>query len=124
MKDLKEAKRSYKHSFEQRIKLKESMSRAKAAMDNKKTQLAENFSGWSSPKRSPNKTRQTNEFGDFEGEQDVLDDQEAFDRLEVERVVASDPNSLAFFQAQKTRRALITQNSSSIKSMQKNKRVI
>lgn len=123
MKDLKEAKRSYKHSFEQRIKLKESLAQSKAVMDDKKSQLAENFGTWHSPSKSTS-NRRTNEFGDFEGDQDVLDDQEAFDRLEVERVVASDPNSLAFFQAQKTRRALITQNSSSIKSMQKNKRAV
>ena len=54
---------------------------------------------------------------------DQLDDQEAFDRLEEERVLANDPDSLAFFHAQKTRRALKTQNSTEIKNMQKNKRL-
>jgi len=53
---------------------------------------------------------------------DELDDQEAFDQLELERVLASDPDSLAFFQAQKTRRANLTQNGGNIRQMQKNKR--
>ena len=41
---------------------------------------------------------------------DQLDDQEAFDRLEIDKVLANDPDSLAFFNAQKVRRANITQN--------------
>lgn len=53
---------------------------------------------------------------------DQLDDQEAFDKLEMERVMANDPDSLAFFQAQKTRRANIAQNFSNIRQLQKNKR--
>jgi hypothetical protein len=32
---------------------------------------------------------------------DVLDDGECFDKLEIERVMADDPESLAFFKAQK-----------------------
>ena len=53
---------------------------------------------------------------------DQLDDQEAFDKLEIERVLANDPESLAFFHAQKTRRANITQNGGSLRRLQKNKR--
>ena len=73
---------------------------------------------------SPNRTRQTSDFGEVDAESsDVLDDQEAFDRLETERVLSNDPNSLAFFQAQKTRRALITQSGTNIRTIQKNKRL-
>lgn len=53
---------------------------------------------------------------------DELDDQEAFDRLERERIMASDPDSLAFFNAQKTRRANLTQSGNVIRNIQKNKR--
>ena len=63
--------------------------------------------------------------GDEEGlaaSGDQLDDQEAFDKLEIERVLANDPESLAFFHAQKTRRANITQNGGSLRQIQKNKR--
>jgi hypothetical protein len=53
---------------------------------------------------------------------DQLDDQEAFDKLEIERVLANDPESLAFFNAQKTRRANITQNGGTLRRIQQNKR--
>jgi kinesin family member 6/9 len=64
---------------------------------------------------SPERPQQGNQL-------DQLDDQEAFDILEIERVLANDPESLAFFNAQKTRRANITQNGGSLKRLQKNKR--
>lgn len=51
-----------------------------------------------------------------------MDDQEMFERMEVDRVMDQDPSSLAFFLAQKTRRANITQNMASLKMMRKNKR--
>lgn len=53
---------------------------------------------------------------------DELDDQEAFDKLETERVLANDPDSLAFFMAQKTRKANLTQSGGAIRMLQKNKR--
>ena len=53
---------------------------------------------------------------------DQLDDQEAFDKLEMERVLANDPESLAFFNAQKTRRANITQKGGTLRRIQQNKR--
>ena len=59
--------------------------------------------------------------GDKDGE---LDDQEAFDRLEEDRVMASDPDSLAFFHANKTKQAHLTQNFVSLRQMQRNKRAL
>jgi hypothetical protein len=53
---------------------------------------------------------------------DELDDQEAFDKMEVDRILSNDPESLAFFNAQKTRRANITQNGGTLRQLQKNKR--
>jgi len=56
------------------------------------------------------------------GPVDKLDDQEAFDKLEMERVAAQDPDALAFFRAQKTRRATATQNRSHLRQLHRNKR--
>jgi len=53
---------------------------------------------------------------------DKLDDQEQFDKMEIDRVVSQDPDALAFFQAQKTKRANATQNHVAIKQAQRNKR--
>jgi kinesin family member 6/9 len=43
-------------------------------------------------------------FHHFAGNEDKLDDGEKFDQMEVDRVRAQDPDSLAFFQAQKKMR--------------------
>ena len=120
MKELREAKRTYKNSFEQMQRYKQLASEAQAAADRFRDDLASSFSrgGGGLSSNGPDYSDTGGGGGTF----DQLDDQEAFDRLENERVVANDPDSLAFFHAQKTRRALMTQNSGSIRSMQKNKR--
>ena len=55
---------------------------------------------------------------------EIMDDAEMFEKMEKERVYAADPDSVAFFQAQKTRNANMTQNSLAIKQMRKNKRSV
>ena len=55
-------------------------------------------------------------------EKEALDDQEAFEQMEIERITAQDPESLAFFQAQKTKRANMTQNAVALKQLHRNKR--
>ena len=120
MKELKEEKRSYKNAFEQLQKLKNTFVDSKRSLEQKKKQLSDSFISWNG---AQSKKMPFNVDSNFEETSDILDDQEAFDRLEVERVMANDPNSLAFFQAQKTRRALITQSGSNIKIIQKNKRL-
>ena len=57
-----------------------------------------------------------------EESEDKLDDKEQFDKLEMERIVSQDPDALAFFQAQKTRRANLTQNRTHLRQMHRNKR--
>jgi kinesin family protein 6/9 len=125
MKDLREAKRSYKTAFDQMLKFKGAVSQAQLSADNSKTRLTASFAAWSGTGAAP-----ASSSGDFAasaggagGDTDQLDDQEAFDRLEEERVLSNDPDSLAFFHAQKTRRALMTQNSGTIRNMQKIKRL-
>jgi len=122
MGDLKEAKRSYKNGYERLQKLRSDVTQMKSSVDSRKMSLLASFNMWSA--QSQQNLRGTDDMGSIEREQsDVLDDQEAFDRLEIDRVLADDPNSLAFFQAQKTQRALVTQNATNIRTIQKNKRL-
>lgn len=117
--ELKEAKRSYRNSFEQMQKFKKESLDAQARSDQLKIELGRAFNRWSSgeSKDTDAKTSSSpvNKF-------DELDDQEAFDKMEVDRILSNDPESLAFFNAQKTRRANITQNGGTLRQLQKNKR--
>jgi kinesin family protein 6/9 len=119
MKDLKEAKRSYKNSYEQLQKVNNVMSQSQLLTDKYKDEFAEEFAIWETKYRFT-----ADAFGSrSKNEDDQLDDQEEFERLEVERVMQKDPDSLAFFHAQKTRKAHMTQNGSNIKQIHKTKRL-
>lgn len=110
MKELREAKRAYKNGFEQLQRTRQGMDAAQHAVDDLKNEIAAGFVAW-------------NSAGHAEGEPaDKLDDQEAFDKLEMERVMQSDPDSYAFFNAQKTKRAHMTQHGTNIRQILKNKR--
>lgn len=133
MKDLREAKRTYKNGFEQMQRLKTQMAAVQVQVENCKADLNQRFSTWCAQSMESaagfDATSSSERAGasgfDLGGGGDAgdqLDDQEAFDRLELQRVLSNDPDSLAFFNAQKTRRANITQNSTNIRQMQKNKR--
>lgn len=135
-KALKEAKMSYKNGFEQLQKYKKSVAEAQSRLNSTRDQLTFSFDDWNNEQGfmgSPGSrmmdspSRFSNNAGDAteeypQNDLDQLDDQEAFDRLEVERVLANDPDSLGFFNAQKTRRANMTQNSVSLRQIQRNKR--
>ncbi|KAH8056845.1 hypothetical protein JL722_7060 [Aureococcus anophagefferens] len=71
-------------------------------------------------RRRPRETGFDDDGGD--GDDDKLDDQEQFDKMEMERIVSQDPDALAFFQAQKTRRANMTQNRTHLRQLHRNKR--
>lgn len=130
MKDLREAKRSYKNGYETLQRSKTAMNQVAATLESVKVELAQAFSMWSasggnkfggdaSPQRGL--SCPPGPMGGGDGE---LDDQEAFDRLEEERVMGSDPDSLAFFHANKTKKAHLTQNFVSLRQMQRNKRAL
>lgn len=119
MKDLREAKRSYKNAFEQLQKYKTGLSLTQTYLEDAKSNLASGFSAWST-RTGQGGVAHSDDIDDRDNDQ--LDDQEAFDKLEMERLLAGDPDSFAFFNAQKTRRAHITQHGGSIKQIQKNKR--
>lgn len=115
MQQLREAKKSYKSDFANLQKTKAQITDLQMKSERIREDLASGFMG------STNQGVR-DDYNGGGGGGDVLDDQEAFDRLETQAVLDSDPDSLAFFHAQKTRRALLTQNSATIKNSQKNKR--
>ena len=124
MKELREAKRAYKNSFEQLQKHKVSSAVLSSTVDAMKKDLVSSYNNWSMKGVDNLNRRATQQtyLADGEKDSDSLDDQEAFDRMEEDRVLASDPDSLAFFHAQKTKKAHLTQNFVSLRQMQKNKR--
>jgi kinesin family protein 6/9 len=149
---LKEKKQFYRNSFEQLQKHQFQLQKNSSELNDVKTKMLESFQLWQKTNGGNNNTgtfggganlhelwdtnsqqsptdeksfnafNNTNEFGGGGGGDDELDDQEAFDKLERERVVNNDPDSLAFFMAQKTKRANLTQSGGTIRMMQKNKR--
>ena len=135
MKELREAKRSYKNGYETLQRTKTAVTQVAAALDAAKIDIAHGFSAYAgssgkffsstvgtNPQQSTmGGTNNMGNTGDKDGE---LDDQEAFDRLEEDRVMASDPDSLAFFHANKTKQAHLTQNFVSLRQMQRNKRAL
>lgn len=134
MKDLKEAKRAYKNSFEQLNKLKLNLERAQITAEANRDAFANQFAMWNTGMGQSQGKFDASASYDFKDTDaqlksvdpsgfDQLDDQEAFERLEVDRVMSQDPDSLAFFHAQKTRRAHMTQNGSNIKQIHKSKRL-
>jgi kinesin family protein 6/9 len=121
-KELKEAKAAYKSCFEQMQKWKASATETQMKVNYLKNELANRFQQWNESASSPGKNNSINLFDGTMQDNDQLDDQEAFDKLEIERVLQNDPESLAFFHAQKTRLANLTQSGASIRQIQKNKR--
>ncbi len=114
MQQLRGAKKTYKAQYQQLQKIKSQIAEAQGNVERTREELAACFMKSTSSRGVNDNTGP--------GTVDQLDDQEAFDRLETQRVLDNDPDSLAFFHAQKTRRALMTQNSANIKYIQKNKR--
>jgi kinesin family protein 6/9 len=146
-KEIKEAKRTYRNCFEQMQRYKKQSMESQARGEQLKSALGKAFNQWSAANGGgatggtvsgntmgftaasqayspdPRSTGNNNNFGPASPDKlDQLDDQEAFDKLEIERVLANDPESLAFFNAQKTRRANITQNGGTLRRIQQNKR--
>ena len=135
MKELREAKRSYKNGYETWQRSKTALNQVAAALEAVKVELAQAFSEWSASgtgnkfggesfQRRLSSPAGHSGRGGAGGGDGELDDQEAFDRLEEDRVMASDPDSLAFFHANKTKKAHLTQNIVSLRQMQRNKRAL
>ena len=124
MKRQREAKKHYRAAFEELSALRVGMEAATKEVDGLKFQFLMDFEDWFKGAASSDPFGNTGGIdGDGEGKE-TLDDQEAFEQMEIERITAQDPASLAFFQAQKTKRANMTQNAVALKQLHKNKRNI
>jgi kinesin family protein 6/9 len=128
VKELKDAKQRYRNNFEQLSNKQKELQAVQHDVEQFKSQLVSCWQEWL--QNNDGGVRKTLDFssGTYHMDDmqqnniDEMDDQEAFDKLEAERVMSNDPDSLAFFSAQKTRRANLTQSGGNIKMIQKNKR--
>lgn len=124
--DLMTAQRAAKKAFKARhgilTELRSKISGLQAEVDDTKFQLVEDFDKWHGIAIGT-LVDDGGGGGAVEGGE-VMDDAEMFEKMELERIAATDPDSVAFFQAQKTRRANQTQNSLTIRQMGKNKRSV
>lgn len=94
MKKEREIKRQYRQLYDEFKDVKRSMELEMEKVDQQTEMLLEEFETW---------FRKGGKNQDMDGE-DKLDDGEQFDKLEMDRIIAEDPASLAFFQAQKKMR--------------------
>jgi kinesin family protein 6/9 len=90
----KEKKREYRANFENLKALKEEMSEASNRVETSRNELVSAFETWHASVVA----------GSADPDEDKLDEAEAFDQLEISRVVDTDPESLAFFQSNKKTR--------------------
>ena len=102
--ELRAAKRQYKDSHEEMIKAAESASAAASEVDAARQELLTQFNEWYSisfhePAESllQPSTREPPPPAD----KDVMDDDEQFEQLQMARVMADEPESLAFVRARK-----------------------
>lgn len=122
---LKESKQKYRNTFEQMQKQQNLLNSLVSEMESLKSNMMTAWNDWlgeGTMNRPASPSYSYSEEPEEPNEMDELDDQEAFDKLETERVLANDPDSLAFFMAQKTRKANLTQSGGAIRMLQKNKR--
>jgi kinesin family protein 6/9 len=92
----KEKKREYRAHFENLKALKEEMGQASNHVEVCRSALLSEFETWYAALMA----------GAADPDEDKLDESEAFDQLEISRVVNTDPDSLAFFQSQKKMRGM------------------
>lgn len=123
MMKLKENKREYKAKH---VDYKKSMAEKKrltAEVQACKVNLVQGFDSWYTQSR-PTTTDAAGYGGpeDDENDPDAMDDGELFEQLELTRVAEQDPDSLAFFQAQKKMRSTANHDRTSNMRKQKLKR--
>jgi len=112
MTQRKEKKREYRQNFENLKILKEEMQAAQATVEGSRNALLSAFDVWYASLTA----------GSEDPDEDKLDEAEAFDQLEISRVVEKDPDSLAFFQSQKKMRGMQNAKKSTLKATQRAKR--
>lgn len=120
MKQDREAKKAYRAVYSDLKLLKRELDDCTKDVSQRKNQLIEDFERWHAggPKFGANKS--SNNFDDDEPDQ--MDDGEKFEQMELDRVTEDDPDSLAFFQAQKHMKATANLDRTSNLRKQKLKR--
>ncbi|KAG7394301.1 Kinesin-like protein kif9 [Phytophthora boehmeriae] len=105
----REAKREYRSLFGELKDGKAELEFSLRSVELLRRRLVREFEDWFDEEgHALSKSSGTRAFDEFTGssfsKEDKLDDGEKFDQMEVERIRAQDPDSLAFFQAQKKMR--------------------
>jgi len=98
LKDLKIAKKQYREAYDQRKLIQNEIDFTSKTIDTIRTQLYTMFTEWyaqkyDSPAATPSPQPQAEE------EDEPLDAQEKFEKLEMERIKKDDPESYSFFRA-------------------------
>ncbi|EQC31810.1 hypothetical protein SDRG_10599 [Saprolegnia diclina VS20] len=108
----REAKRDYRVLFDDLKEARAEYDFTQRSIELLRMRMVNEFEEWFRDGGSQAKN------GDGDGDQDKLDEGEKFDQMEVDRIRAQDPDSLAFFQAQKKMR----QSTSTSANQRKTKR--
>ncbi|GBG28797.1 Kinesin-like protein KLP1 [Hondaea fermentalgiana] len=98
MKQAKELKKEFRNVHDEHAELRRAKESLSETRDHIKIGLLKDFQSW-----YLNAQRLREEKMAFDDE-DILDDGEQFDKLEIERVQAQEPDSVAFFKATKAQR--------------------
>ena len=141
LKELQETKLTYKNAFAQYQRAKEAVATSQSHVDTLKLDLADAFVQWSgapsmqflsihepdedtgaAPQSSPS-AKMRRSYSEPTGVRDSVAIARQQQELEDQMYMASNPESVAFFDAQKTRRLLLAQNNNSIKLLRKIKRL-
>ena len=107
-KSLKASKQKYRDNVSEIRHLKEKLTELLEGLAMKRAEMLGGFDSWYES--------EGNHFG-IMGEDDELDAAEQFDKLELDRVMAADPESLAFYAAKKTMRRAKNQKSDKVMAM-------
>ncbi|KAH9097063.1 hypothetical protein Ae201684P_011792 [Aphanomyces euteiches] len=102
MRKEREAKRDYRVMYDDLKEAKNEYDFIQRNIELLRMRLVQEFEEWYQDGGSQAKAD--------EGDRDKLDEGEKFDQMEVERIRAQDPDSLAFFQAQKKMRQMGSSN--------------
>jgi len=97
IRQLKNAKRQYQVHFQERRVLSDEVGYLKGLIEQSKMNLCNKFLEWYKTKYG----EATNEETQQNGDEDVLDDGEKFDKMELEKIMAEDPDSVSFYNARK-----------------------
>lgn len=106
MKDVRDSKRKYREFLAEYKGIRTKISDTKVEKENLRSKMMSDFEAWLAKVHK----------NDTPEDDDLLDYGEQFDLMEAQRVTESDPDSLAFFQAQKTMRNTMRSKRNALKA--------